>query len=186
MRRIDLTGKTFGRLAVKKYLFSHNGNSRFLCYCSCGNMKEIDGRNLREGSTISCGCVKKEFLYGNRAGTKSSRWQGYEDLPLGFFNRIRTGAKKRKITFDLTIEKLWLLYLRQNKKCIFTGENLDFPAYNKQKIGGSASLDRIDSSKGYVVDNVQWVHKTVNFMKQRMSDDEFLGWCRKIASYRKQ
>jgi hypothetical protein len=45
----------------------------------------------------------------------------------------------------------------------------------------SASLDRIDSSKGYVKGNVQWTHKTVNIMKQAMSDEELIDWCKVIV-----
>ena len=51
---------------------------------------------------------------------------------------------------------------------------------------GTASLDRIDSSKGYTIDNVQWVHKKVNMMKKDMSDSEFIAWCNEISSYRKE
>lgn len=46
---------------------------------------------------------------------------------------------------------------------------------------GTASLDRIDSSKGYIEGNVQWVHKYVNVMKWDFSMEEFLDICRKIC-----
>jgi len=45
----------------------------------------------------------------------------------------------------------------------------------------TASLDRIDSSKGYVLDNVQWVHKRVNFLKRDYSEKELLFWCNAIS-----
>ena len=31
---------------------------------------------------------------------------------------------------------------------------------------GTASLDRIDSTKGYVRGNIQWVHKDINWFKR--------------------
>ena len=37
-----------------------------------------------------------------------------------------------------------------------------------------ASLDRIDSSKGYLVDNIEWVHKDVNKAKMALSKEDFL------------
>lgn len=43
------------------------------------------------------------------------------------------------------------------------------------------SLDRIDSNKGYVEGNVQWVHKDVNMMKQSYSNERFIGICCMIA-----
>ena len=49
----------------------------------------------------------------------------------------------------------------------------------------TASLDRIDSSRGYVPENVQWVHKVINRMKGTLSDDEFKSWCRTVAAQRR-
>jgi hypothetical protein len=46
---------------------------------------------------------------------------------------------------------------------------------------GTASLDRIDSSKGYSKDNVQWVHKRLNAVKQNLTPEEFLFWCIKVV-----
>lgn len=31
--------------------------------------------------------------------------------------------------------------------------------------------------------NVQWVHKTINIMKQSLSDEEFIQYCRTVAKY---
>ena len=46
----------------------------------------------------------------------------------------------------------------------------------------TASLDRIDSSKGYVIGNVQWVHKDINIMKNKFDNQYFIDMCKKIAS----
>ena len=43
------------------------------------------------------------------------------------------------------------------------------------------SLDRIDSKKGYVKGNVQWVHKTVNRLKMDLSEEELMYWCNLIV-----
>ena len=45
----------------------------------------------------------------------------------------------------------------------------------------TASLDRIDSSKGYIEGNVQWVHKRVNLMKGNMSTENFIEWCNLVV-----
>ena len=42
-------------------------------------------------------------------------------------------------------------------------------------------LDRIDSSKDYTLDNIQWVHKDINFMKRSLSQEAFLDLCLKIC-----
>jgi len=45
----------------------------------------------------------------------------------------------------------------------------------------TASLDRIDSSKGYIEENVHWVHKRINVMKGNMSEQEFLNFCEAVT-----
>lgn len=45
----------------------------------------------------------------------------------------------------------------------------------------TASLDRIDSSKGYIPGNVQWVHKDVNKMKLALSEKRLLELCTLIV-----
>jgi len=46
----------------------------------------------------------------------------------------------------------------------------------------TASLDRIDSSKGYIEGNVQWVHKMVNMSKQQYTQEEFINMCIAVAN----
>ena len=45
----------------------------------------------------------------------------------------------------------------------------------------TASLDRIDSSLGYTIGNVQWVHKHVNVMKNIYPQNMFLFICCEVA-----
>lgn len=46
----------------------------------------------------------------------------------------------------------------------------------------TASLDRIDSSSGYGLENIQWLHKDINIMKNVHSQDYFLSLCKKVAA----
>lgn len=72
----------------------------------------------------------------------------------------------------------------QDGRCAFTNLILGFaPKYRNDLQLQTASLDRIDSSKGYVKNNVQWVHKTINIMKQAQSNEEFIKLCRDITNY---
>ena len=45
------------------------------------------------------------------------------------------------------------------------------------------SIDRIDSSKGYIKGNIQLVCGIVNVMKSDSSEDEFLQLCKKIVEH---
>ena len=84
---------------------------------------------------------------------------------------------KRGFEYSVTKPFLWNLYLQQNRKCNLTGLALCFKQNGEPQ---TASLDRIDSSRGYVEGNVQWVHKDINNMKQDYSMNEFLTYCKLI------
>ena len=43
------------------------------------------------------------------------------------------------------------------------------------------SVDRIDSSKGYIIDNIRWIHKDINVMKNSFSDEYFTYLCKLIC-----
>ena len=62
-KHIDLTGKKFGRLTVisKSYKRDKSGNVYWNCKCDCGKEVEVRGRNLKDGHTKSCGCIKNEL-----------------------------------------------------------------------------------------------------------------------------
>jgi hypothetical protein len=59
----DLTGMKFGRLTVL-YRDENNkeGRATWMCECSCENktLKLVTGKQLLNGSIVSCGCKKKE------------------------------------------------------------------------------------------------------------------------------
>ena len=58
----NLIGEKFGRLTVieKTEKRTENGVIIWLCKCSCGNYKEVSGRDLKDGFVSSCGCLATE------------------------------------------------------------------------------------------------------------------------------
>ena len=60
-RAIDLVGQVFGHLTVLgKGAGAVKGIVYWKCQCSCGAIVNVPSRNLREGKTISCGCIKSK------------------------------------------------------------------------------------------------------------------------------
>lgn len=57
---IDLTGQRFGDLVVIRRAPSVNGKTMWLCRCDCGNEKVVSRQTLMNGTTIDCGCKRKE------------------------------------------------------------------------------------------------------------------------------
>ena len=65
MKLIDLTGRHFGELIVLERDYQTQEQKKspkpyWKCRCSCGNVFSVLGKSLREGRTVSCGCMAKE------------------------------------------------------------------------------------------------------------------------------
>lgn len=187
MKLIDLTNKDFDHLTVlgRSDLPSDKwGNVKWKCLCVCGKIVHVTSLSLRTRNTKSCGCKQysdRSMLYGNKAGT----WTGYKDLPGSKWKTILRQAKQRGIFVDVTIEQIWQRFVKQGRKCALSGEELFFDLPGK-KSSGTASLDRVDYKKGYTTDNIQWVHKDVNMMKWKLTQNRFLQLCKKITQNSQQ
>lgn len=67
MKLIDLTGKRFGRLTVIERSSEKNQcSSKWICECDCGNVVSVYSHNLRQGTTVSCGCYNLERLHNDK------------------------------------------------------------------------------------------------------------------------
>ena len=168
--RDDLLGQKFNKLLVIEFGHWKKWSGTFWkCKCDCGKETMVNAKNLKSGWTTSCGCAR------NVCGEARPSYKGYGDISGTFFTALKYNALKRGIGFDLSIEYLWSLFTEQKGRCALSGKDIQFA---KDR---TASLDRIDSSKGYVVGNVQWLSKDVNFMKQSLSQDCFIELCREIV-----
>lgn len=159
------------------------GTDRYwTCKCVCGKTVERRDDYLKRcpDNNFSCGCQHSMHILGQ----KHKLWRGCGDISGFYFAMIKAGAKKRGISFDITIEDMWNLFLEQDGVCMLTGLKLSFKtSYKKRTNPGesTASLDRIDSSKGYTKDNIQWVHKDVNKMKNGYTEERFKEICRLVT-----
>ena len=60
---VDLTGQHFGFLEVISMTNERkHGKVVWLCKCECENVCKVTSNNLKNGSTISCGCYNKKNL----------------------------------------------------------------------------------------------------------------------------
>lgn len=176
--KIDLTGKVFGKLTV----LSDTGRRKsrkviWLCQCECGKQTEVLSGYLISGDTKSCGCLM--------IGQAHNR-TGYKELGGTLWYHIISNAKRRGIPVEITSEEAYNLYIQQDKMCAMTGVELNMVLnYRDESNKNTASLDRIDNSKGYIPGNLQWVHKIVNIMRNKLSIDEFIEWCILVVDFSK-
>jgi hypothetical protein len=172
-----LTQEEFIRKARKmhgdKYDYSKvvykNWRAKIKIICKThGEFLQIPNNHLRGNRCKKC-------VIGLHSGKTAYNFTGHEEIKGQYWWHVKHSAKIRNIEFKITIEDAWKLFVKQQKRCIYTNLPLKFGnPYKKEET--TASLDRIDSSKGYTKDNIQWVHKVVNKMKMDHSEKEFMEW----------
>lgn len=139
--------------------------------CSgCGAEQAYTRKDHAKQSTLSdwqCKpCVQKAkgFTKNRRVGPKTRLYKKFKHM-----------AKGRGLVFELTEEAMFSTF---TGKCALSGVDISLD------YGGNASLDRIDSSLGYIPGNVQWVDGKVNLAKRNMSDAEFIEMCKMVVKSR--
>lgn len=145
--------------------------------CSFEWQAQVTNRVIRKSGCPECNKIKKR-------GSNSINWKGYKEISSKHWKAIIRDAKRRSIEFDVTIEFCWDLLELQNHTCVFSGRKLIMRGNQNGKYSGNASLDRIDSSKGYVKGNLQWIDKEFQQMKMNIPDDKFISLCLEVAKKR--
>ena len=172
--KIDLTNRRFGKLKV---LFDTGRRKTrrpiWKCLCDCGKEAEVLAKYLINGDTKSCGCFNTGNAY-NRTG--------YKDVSGSYWYIVVAQAKRRGIPITITAEEAYNQFVKQDRKCALSQTPITLVKnLRDEREKQTASLDRIENAKGYTIDNIQWVHKKVNIMRNTMSIPEFKEWCRKIS-----
>jgi hypothetical protein len=167
-------GQKFGKLLVVKLdHYNKRGQSYWECRCECGKQKTIRGDHLLNCATKSCGC--------NQRGSGNCQWKGCGEIGGWTWNNYRLGAIARKIPFTISVKDMWDVFLKQNRKCALSGQDLFFSPRQVNGKETNASLDRIDSLGGYTTDNIQWVTKNINMAKHCSTQQEFINICRLVV-----
>ena len=152
-----------------------NSTAYYKVKCECGTeMFKLPIELLYKDRDFCCmKCSHKENM--NNITTKNGK---IGELTKTEHTRLKKSAKKRQYEFNVSIEYLWNLFENQQKICAITGDHID--DFSK------ASLDRIDSTKGYIEGNVQWVTQQANLSKHIMSTQELYDFCIKVLNHANQ
>ena len=187
---IEFIGKKYDQLEIigeakSKIDNSKKNNTYVVVKCLCGT---IFNKKLSEIIRTSKSLTGRHVNRCKKCFYKNSRKSG-NFLPNHWFNNVIQNAKSRGLEVSITIFDCEDLWIKQKGICALSGLEITQPARiryrgedgkEKIKYEGTASLDRIDSSLGYTLDNVQWIDKRVNVMKMDMTDSYFIYMCELI------
>lgn len=166
------------RMAWCKKCCSERGKTLYRFECvDCG--KPCERTKSRVSTTNRClACARAKIIRDN--GGVPVNYSGTYNFAGKTFATWVASAKKRKIDWELTKEQVEDIFSRQNGRCALSGIEM----MPKKNTPYRPSLDRIDSAKGYVLSNVQFVCSVVNVMKNKFVEEEFIKICKLIAEHR--
>jgi hypothetical protein len=166
----DLCGKSFSKPKKEYTRRKKRGQEKFYCSRKCGGMQEGAIKNISKNWGKNNHFLKRGGYFGD------------ELTPFRpHMRRVRRRDKK----YDLTLEDLKMQWEVQDGRCVYTKVPLiltdPYETAGKNPIY-LASLDRIDSTFGYVKGNIQWVSVTMNYAKNNMTHEQTLEFCEVIRS----
>lgn len=121
--------------------------------------------------------LKRSNRCGKCTGKDHGAFRGYGGLGKRKFGQIQYGANKRNKEFTITMKDAWDQWEAQKGICSWSGRDLKDP--NSK----DASLDRINSERGYIPGNIEWVHQEVNYAKHVLTASNFYLLCQEVAQY---
>lgn len=195
IRDIDETGNVYGELTVIERapppatVRKDTTTAYWRCRCSCGRKDFVTkGLALRSGNVWHCGCLRHELLSEAKLGNTNRRL--YHQEALAGFEALYKGHQRRaeryNRAFELTREDFSFL---TKMNCFYCGDEPFQVKELKHREGQGDyvynGLDRLDSSKGYTLDNVVPCCGICNRMKRNYRLVPFLWHISKIHNYRR-
>lgn len=144
---IDETGRRYGRLMVvaRDEDAPPRGGAKWLCRCDCGAERSIEGKRLRSGQQVSCGCQKLKHgrCSGRRIAPVWTIWSGIRQR----CTNPKAPAFPRYGGRGVTMCERWRSFAA-------------FLADVGERPSPGHSIDRIDNDRGYEPGNVRWATDT--------------------------
>lgn len=155
---IDLTGHRYGRLTVLKRDGHIHGKTAWICRCDCGKIVRKDANAMRQGYSLSCGCMRRELAAIRHTKHNHCRTRLYDT-----YNNMKARCYRKS----------------NHKYPIYGGRGIkicdewlkDFGEFYDWAISHGyredLTIDRIDNDGDYEPGNCRWVTNKVQSMNRR-------------------
>jgi hypothetical protein len=152
---INLIGMKFGKLTViERVLNTHTNKTKWKCLCDCGQEKIATATHLKRSAVVRCDVCATPIPY--------------DALYKEFRRKAHRNNHETTITFDDFLE------FTKTTECFYCGCPVQWERVIKHGGTRQYNLDRIDNNIGYSIDNCVICCNVCNFMKMKLSKEEFL------------
>jgi hypothetical protein len=147
--------------------------------------KKNDGSPKYQSWCKSCISFKMKSYHKKTWGNEKLQFTAFKRTKSAraYITYLRSKAIKRK-NICLSINELEEIWNKQSGKCALTNWEMTM-ILGKGNIDTNASIDRIDSTKGYIENNVQFVCRVVNVFKSNTTQELLYNMCEAIINNKK-
>lgn len=156
MRRVNIAGKSYGRLTAIEFSHNSRGNAQWLCECVCGNKKTIAYSSLYMGYAKSCGCLKREETI-KRFTTHGLTYSPEYYIHGSMIDRCKNNKNKAYKSYGgrgIRVCERWATF-----------DN--FIEDMGRRPSSLYSIDRIDVNGDYCLENCRWATKQEQMANMR-------------------
>ena len=148
------------------------GKTQFYCGLSCSGKSKDNKKKLEQMRKLSTNDISKF------SDNRKDEFSPFRET----MRRVNNRKYKRDI--DISLEDLKNIWESQSGVCPFTGWDMELPTQSKNYVfkPSTASLDRIDNSKGYTKDNVRFVSAIFNFARNVFSDEDVIDFANSVTN----
>jgi len=164
----------FGQWTVTtgKVIYHERSRAYVECKCGCGNFSEVAAHHLLKGRSTRCEVCNNSII--GKGNALNPNWQGEGFVPKTVMSKISHSAEYHHQPYTISTAYANTLYVNSTGSCAITGKDIKFT-------DNSAKMVCVNPTRGYVPNNVIWVHADIEPVLQKTSVNEFIAMCCEVA-----
>ena len=166
---------------------------------ACKNGHTDGVRYTRNGACVECQRGydndpnvrkrKKEYdrEYNSRSNVKQLKrkhHKAYSNRTDSIFKKMINSARRRRSEgFSITEQDLKDMWKKQEGLCYYSGKPMELVCGDGKKNPNKVSIDRVDSSKGYTLDNIVLCKVRFQWAKNELSEADYIEGNNDVTQY---